>query len=69
MIKEKKLTPPKPLVSTKQVATMLDNAECTEEQIKRLYEDLDECDPEVYENRTVQGWSFVQRIAPNPAGN
>lgn len=26
----------------------------------KVFEDYEECDPDEYESRTVQGWSFVQ---------
>jgi hypothetical protein len=30
-----------------------------DEQLKKVFDDFEELDPDIYENRTVQGWSFV----------
>lgn len=48
---------------------MLEKSEYTEEQIKKIYEDPEEdgADSEIFENRNVEGWSFV--AGANSAGN
>lgn len=42
-----------------------------DDNLKKVFDDYDECDPDIFENRTVQGWSFVQGATPPPnnAGN
>ncbi len=43
--------------------------ESPDEQLKKVFDELEEMDPEVYENRTIQGWSFVQGNSIPNAGN
>jgi hypothetical protein len=43
--------------------------ESPDEQLKKVFDDFDELDPDIYENRTVQGWSFVQEEGLPSAGN
>ena len=42
-----------------------------DESLNKVFDDFpEECDPDLFENRTVEGWSFVQGTpAPNNAGN
>ena len=42
--------------------------ETPDANLKKVFDDNDECDPDVFEDRTVEGWSFVQGISPT-AGN
>jgi hypothetical protein len=30
-----------------------------DESLRRVFDEYDECDPDIFENRTVPGWSFV----------
>ena len=43
----------------KYYASLQNYVECTDDQLRRVFDDYDECDADIYENRTVQGWSFV----------
>ena len=60
LVKEKKLQPPKPDINMKSYAHAQNYMEAPDEQLRRIFDDFEELDPEIYENRTVQGWSFVQ---------
>jgi len=40
-----------------------------DEQLKKVFDDFEELDPDIYENRTVAGWSFVQVATMPHAGN
>ena len=65
-VREKKLSAPKLGESAQKVV----ESTFSEEQIKRIYEDLDEIQDEQYENRNVEGWSFVASVLnQNNAGN
>lgn len=35
-------------------------SEVSDEQLKKVFEDYQEIDPDIYESRNVDGWSFVQ---------
>jgi serine/threonine protein kinase len=59
MAKEKKLNPPKIDVNMKYYAAVQNYVETTDENLKKVFDDYEEMDPDIYENRTVQGWSFV----------
>jgi len=62
VVREKKINTPKPEVSQVFMAAIQNNyIECSEEQIKKIYEDGD-IDQEIFENRTVEGWSFVKDV-------
>lgn len=58
--KEKKLTPPKPDINMKYYAHVQNFVEAADETLKKVFDDFEELDPDIFENRTVQGWSFVQ---------
>ena len=67
LIREKKLPNVKPEVNMRYFAAMQNYVECSDDQLKRVFDDPEDADSEVFENRTVQGWSFVQ--GTNSAGN
>lgn len=54
---------PKPDINLRSYAQAQTLTEAPDEQLKRIFDDFDELDPDIYENRTVQGWSFVQGSA------
>ena len=33
-----------------------------DESLCRVFEDVEELDPDIFENKTVQGWSFIQGV-------
>ena len=62
VVKEKKMNPPKPEISP----GLLNVAQCSEEQIRKIYDDPEnEIDQDIFENRTVEGWSFVKDEGQN----
>ena len=44
----------------KYYAAVQNYVDIPDENLKKVFDDYDEIDPDIYENRTVQGWSFVQ---------
>jgi hypothetical protein len=70
IVREKKLQPPKPDINMKYYAHVQNFVESADETLMKIFDDFEELDPDIYENRTVQGWSFVQGVnVPNHAGN
>ena len=69
--KNKTLCPPKPDINLRYYAHVQNFVEAPDENLKKVFDDFEELDPDIYENRTVQGWSFVQGVGgiPNNAGN
>jgi serine/threonine protein kinase len=59
-VKDKKMTPPRPDINMKYFVHVQNYVEVSDENMKKIFEDFEELDPDIYENRTVQGWSFVQ---------
>lgn len=59
-VKQRHLVPPKPEVNTKYFMQIAKTSEVTDEQLKKVFEDYQEIDPDIYESRNVDGWSFVQ---------
>jgi serine/threonine protein kinase len=62
IVRYKKLEPPKPEINTKYYQQVQKITEVPDEQLKRVFDDYQETDPDIYENRNVEGWSFVQPI-------
>ena len=59
-MKEKRLVPPRPDINMKYYAHVQNFVESSvDDQLKKVFDDFEELDPDIYENRTVQGWSFV----------
>ena len=58
-VKEKRTNPPKPEINLKYYAHVQNFLEPPDDTLKKVFDDFDDIDPEIYENRTVQGWSFV----------
>ena len=61
------MNPPKPDINMKMFAVMQNYVEVPDESLKRVFDETEE-DCEAYENRTVEGWSFVGGPVPT-AGN
>lgn len=36
--------------------------EAPDEQLMRVFEDFETLDSDIFENKTVQGWSFIQGV-------
>ena len=68
IVRDKKLQPPKPDINMKYYAHVQNFVEsAVDDSLKKVFDDFDELDPDIYENRTVQGWSFVQNANLNAA--
>ena len=63
--REKRLPVPNININMNYYAAVQNYVETPDEQLMKVFDDYEECDPDVYENRTVQGWSFVQGAAGN----
>jgi hypothetical protein len=59
MVRDRKMEPPKPNINMKYYAHVQNFVEAPDEQLNKVFEDTEELDPELYENRNVEGWSFV----------
>ena len=70
-VKLKKLQPPKPEINMSQYNHLSKATEVVDETLRRIFDDPPgEDDQEVYEDRNVDGWSFVQPAGTtNYAGN
>ena len=66
-VRDRKLKPPKPDINMKMFAVMQNYVEVPDEALKKVFDETEE-DTESYENRTVEGWSFVGGPLPT-AGN
>ena len=53
------MQPPKPVLTMDYNAVAQTYTETTDATLKKVFDDNDECDPDIYEDRTVEGWSFV----------
>ena len=60
VVRDRKMEPPKPNINMKYYAHVQNFVETPDEQLNKVFEDTEELDPELFENRNVDGWSFVQ---------
>lgn len=54
------MQPPRPDINMKYYQQISKITEVVDEQLKRIFDDYQENEPETFENRNVEGWSFVQ---------
>eukprot|EP00347_Sterkiella_histriomuscorum_P015797 403355646 len=62
MAKDKKLQPPKPEFNAKFLNQLQSLNEAPDESLLKVFEDFEELDPDIFENKTVEGWSFIQGV-------
>ncbi|CDW84156.1 protein kinase domain containing protein [Stylonychia lemnae] len=60
--KAKQLKPPKPDINMKLLQQIQNFDQPPDESLYRVFEDTEELDPDIFENKTVEGWSFIQGI-------
>lgn len=54
------MQPPKPEINMKYYQQITKITEVVDEQLKRVFDDYQDEQLEQFENRNVDGWSFVQ---------
>lgn len=61
-VRNKKLQPPRPEINLKYLSMLQKLDEAPDDQLMRVFEDFETLDSDIFENKTVQGWSFIQGV-------